>query len=107
MHETIIASKIIEKAKEHGNVKKVIIEVGDLAHLPAFEMKEAMEKLVSWEIEVRPVKAEVKCACGFTGEPAIIEHAHDVAIYECPKCKKIPAEILAGDEIVLKEVVVE
>ncbi|MBN1644582.1 hydrogenase maturation nickel metallochaperone HypA [Candidatus Woesearchaeota archaeon] len=107
MHEGIIANKIIEKAKEHGSVKKIVIEVGDLAHLPANEMKEALLKLVDWEIEVKPVKASVKCSCGFIGEPKIIEHAHDVAIYECPNCKKIPAEILQGDEIILKEVEVE
>ncbi len=107
MHESIIANKIIEKAKEHGSVRKIVIEVGDLAHLPANEMKEAMGKLVNWEIEVKSVKASVKCKCGYSGEPKIIEHAHDVAIYECPNCKKIPLEILSGGEIVLKEVEVE
>jgi Zn finger protein HypA/HybF involved in hydrogenase expression len=107
MHETIIANKIIEKAKEHGSVKKIVIEVGDLAHLPASEMKEVMEKLTDWEIEVHSIKAKVKCKCGYVGEPKIIEHAHDMTIYECPKCKKIPLEILSGGEIILKDLVVE
>ncbi|MBD3361364.1 hypothetical protein GF358_01080 [Candidatus Woesearchaeota archaeon] len=107
MHETIIAKRIIEKAKEHGNVRKVVIEVGNLAHLPAEEMKEAMKKLTDWEIEINSVNAKVKCSCGYEGEPTIIEHAHDVAIYECPQCKKIPSEIISGDEIILKEVIVD
>lgn len=107
MHETIIANKIIEKAKEHGSVTKIVIEVGDLAHLPASDMKEVMEKLTNWEVDVRSVKANVKCSCGFIGEPKILEHSHDMTIYECPKCKKIPNEVLSGGEIILKEVEVE
>jgi len=107
MHETIIANKIIEKAKEHGKVKKVVIEVGDLANLPAFEMEEVMKKMTDWKIEIRPAKAEIKCKCGYKGEPKIIERAHDFVIYECPECKKMPAEVLKGDEIILKQVEVE
>jgi len=107
MHETIIANKIIEKAKEHGNVKKIVIEVGDLAHLPANEMKEVMQTMTNWEVEVIPVKAKIKCRCGYIGAPKILEHSHDITIYECPECKKIPAEVLEGDEIILKEVEVE
>ena len=107
MHESIIANKLIEKAKEHGCVRKIVIEVGDLAHLPASDMKEVMEKLTSWEVEVCSVKSCVKCTCGYEGEPKILEHAHDMTIYECPKCSKIPAEILSGSEIILKEVIVD
>ncbi len=107
MHESIIANKIIEKAKEHGSVTKIVIEVGDLAHLPASDMKEVMSKLVDWDVLVIPVKSTVKCSCGYTGEPKIIEHAHDMTIYECPSCKKIPAEVLSGGEIILKEVIVD
>lgn len=107
MHETIIAKKIIDKAKEHGIVKKIVIEVGDLAHLPAKDMKQVLEDMTSWEIEVIPVKAEVRCKCGYQGEPKIIEHAHDLTLFECPKCKKIPFKILKGEDIVLKDVVVE
>jgi Zn finger protein HypA/HybF involved in hydrogenase expression len=107
MHETIIAQKIIEKAKEQGSVKKIILEVGDLAHLPAEELKEALQKIVPWEIEVHTAKAEVKCKCGYTGEPTIIEHTHDMTIYECPKCGKMPAEVLSGEDIIIKDVFVE
>lgn len=107
MHETIIAQKIIEKAKEQGSVRKVILEVGDLAHLPAEELKEALQKMVDWEIEVHTAKAEVKCKCGYIGEPNIIEHTHDMTIYECPKCRKIPEEIITGEDIIIKEVEVD
>ena len=38
MHETVIANKIITKAKEQGKVNSIVVEVGDLAHLPAKEL---------------------------------------------------------------------
>lgn len=107
MHETIIARKIIEKAKEQGRVRKIIIEVGELASIPAEELKEALRKMIGWEIEMHSAKAEVKCRCGYTGEPHILEQAHDMTIYECPKCKKIPEEIITGEDIILKEVIID
>lgn len=107
MHETIIANKIIEKAKEQGSVKKITVEVGDLAHLPAEEMKHVLEDLTDWVVEVVPVKAEVVCKCGYQGEPKIIEHSHDLTIFECPKCHAVPFKVLKGEDIVLKDVVVE
>lgn len=104
MHEQTIASKIIEQAKEHGNIKSIVIEVGDLGHLPAHEMKEVMEKLTDWEIEVISKPAVIACDCGYTGEPKILQQLHDNNIYECPKCSKSLPKILDGHDIILKEV---
>ncbi|MBD3304605.1 hypothetical protein GF343_05660 [Candidatus Woesearchaeota archaeon] len=107
MHEGFIAKELIDKAKEQGNVKKVTIEVGDLAHLPADELKDALEKRVDWEVEVIRIPGLVECRCGYRGEPKILEKAHDLTLFECPKCKKVPFKIIEGEEIVLKDVVVE
>lgn len=103
MHETIIANKIIEKAKKQGSVKSVKIEVGDLAHLPAEDLKKVLQEMTSWDIKIDCKKATVSCRCGYKGEPKILEKAHDMTIFECPKCHDIP-KILDGSEIVLKEV---
>ncbi|MBU0461414.1 MAG: hydrogenase maturation nickel metallochaperone HypA [Nanoarchaeota archaeon] len=106
MHETIIANDIINAAKKHGKVLKIVVEVGDLAHLPAEEMEATLKKMVKWEVEIKRKKAVVKCNCGFKGEPNIIEHHHDFTLFECPNCKSVPA-IIDGQDIVLKSVDVE
>jgi Zn finger protein HypA/HybF involved in hydrogenase expression len=107
MHEGIIAQQLIDKAKEQGTVKKVTIEVGDLAHLPAEDLKAKLTEMVDWEIEIIKVPGLVECKCGYKGAPKILEKAHDLTLFECPKCKKVPFKILEGEDIVLKDVVVE
>lgn len=107
MHEGFIAQKIIDKAKEQGTVRKIVVEVGDLGHLPASEMKEKLEEMVDWEVEVVEVPAVVECKCGYKGAPKILEKAHDLTLFECPVCGKIPFRIISGEDIVLREVVVE
>lgn len=104
MHEHTIASKIIEDAKQYGNVKSLIVEVGDLAHLPADEMRHVLEDKTDWNIEVVSKKAVVACSCGYVGEPKILQQLHDNNIYECPECSTSLPTILDGSEIVLKEV---
>ena len=52
MHEAAIANSIIKKAEEKGKVKSVLIEVGDLAHLSAEELEEALRGMVSWNIMI-------------------------------------------------------
>ena len=107
MHEQTIAAKIISDAKEYGKIKSLTIEVGDLAHLPAKEMKEVLKKLTNWNIKVISKKAVIACDCSYTGEPKIIQQLHDHNIYECPACSKSLPKILEGHDIILKEVEVE
>ncbi len=106
MHEIIIAKQIIDEAKKHGDVKKIIVEVGDLAHLPAEELEPALRNLANWEIRIIKTKATVQCSCGYKGKPKIIEHKHDSVLFECPKCCSLP-KVLKGDEIILRKVVVD
>ncbi len=106
MHETIIANDIINKAKEQGKVKSITVEVGDLAHLPAHELKETLSTLVKWDVKIIEKKATVKCACGYKGTPKILEKGHDSTVFVCPECNQTP-DILDGKDITLKEVVIE
>lgn len=107
MHEQTIAKNIIDDALKHGKIKSITIEVGDLAHLPANEMKLILEKLTDWKINVERKKAIISCECGFEGEPNIIQHLHDHSVYECPMCKRMLPLVIDGQDIVLKQVEVE
>jgi len=108
MHEQTIAKVIIEEATKHGKVKGVVVEVGDLGHLPANEMEEVLKTLTNWNITVTKKKATIKCkACDYKGEPDIVEKGHDHTVFRCPKCKAMMPKILKGDQIILKEVEVE
>ena len=106
MHETIIANEIITQAEKQGKVLSIKVEVGDLAHLPAHELKECLKSLVDWKIQIINKKALVRCACGYKGEPKILSKGHDSTVFVCPECGDIP-KILKGDKIILKEVEVD
>ena len=106
MHEQSIAQEIIAKAQEQGNVKKIVVEVGDLGHLPASEMLEVLERMVDWDVSVVEKKGVVRCDCGYYGEPRIIEKRHGGALFECPKCGGLP-KVVDGGDIILKQVEVE
>lgn len=107
MHEHIICENIINKAKSYGKVKKIVVECGQLAHLPAKDLKRTLKEHCKFDVVVKEIPAVIKCTeCSFVGEPKVIEHAHDIAIFECPRCGKIP-QILEGDKIVLKSVDVD
>ncbi len=106
MHETVIANNIITEAKKHGEVKDIYLEIGELAHIPKSDLLECIKKLVKWKIHAEEKKAEVKCACGFSGEPKILDRGHDYFFIECPECKKIP-ELIDGKDIKIVKVIVK
>ena len=106
MHETIIAKEIINKAKEHGEVKGILVEVGELADIPADHLLETLETMVNWNVLIKEKKARVKCSCGYEGEPKIVEKRHDFTLFVCPKCSSLP-KVLEGKDIILREVEVK
>ncbi|MBU1976071.1 MAG: hydrogenase maturation nickel metallochaperone HypA [Nanoarchaeota archaeon] len=106
MHETVIANSIITQAKKQGKVKSIIVEVGDLGHLPAHEMKEVLETMTKWAVTVKKKRGTVQCVCGFFGEPKILEKVHGHTHFVCPSCGNTPF-VVDGENIVLKEVEVE
>ena len=108
MHEQTIAKVIIQEAAKHGKVKSIDVEVGDLGHLPANEMEDVLNTLTDWKINITTKKAVIECeACGFLGEPNIVEKGHDHNVFRCPKCMAMMPHIISGDQIILKEVEVE
>lgn len=106
MHEKVFVDQIIKKAKREGDVKSITVEVGDLAHLPAADLEEALKQAVDWKVNIKSKTAKVKCSCGFVGEPKILCREHDLTLFCCPKCEKVP-RILEGYDIILKEVKVK
>ncbi len=103
MHETVFANRIIEEARKEGEITGISVEVGELAHIPARELKEALERLVDWDIEIIEKRAKVRCPCGFEGHPKILEKGHDYTLFQCPRCARVP-EVMEGGDIILKEV---
>ena len=107
MHDTLISEDIINAARKQGKVKGITVEVGDLGHVPAGELKETLLRMVpEWHVNIIEKKAKIRCVCGYEGEPKIIEHTHGHSVFFCPKCDKVP-ELTDGKDIVLKEVEVE
>lgn len=104
MHEQIFAQQIIEEAMKQGDVKAITISVGDLAHVPADDMRNIMISMTDWEIDVINEKAEVVCECGYRGEPNIVEKGHDHNVYKCKGCKRLMPEIISGEDITLVDV---
>ena len=106
MHDLLISRDIIETAKKQGKVKAITVEVGDLGHLPAEELKETLERMIPWKVSIKKKKAKAKCICGYVGEPRIEEHRHGHSVFFCPKCGEVP-EITEGQDIILKQVEIE
>ncbi|MBR9703694.1 hypothetical protein GOV10_06650 [Candidatus Woesearchaeota archaeon] len=106
MHEQVIAKSIIKEAQKHGKVVGIEVEVGELAHIPAHELKDALA-LTGWKLNIKEMPSVIGCECEFYGRPNIIEKGHDSTIFECPRCKAKLPRIVAGDQIVLVGVDIE
>lgn len=103
MHETAIAQMVLNDLKKHKNIKSASIEVGELAEVSAAELEEALNTLSKIKFEVSEKKAKVRCKCGHTGKPEIIEKGHHYSVFVCKKCGEVP-EIIEGNEIRIKDV---
>ena len=106
MHETVFAERIMNEAKKHGSVTAINLEIGELAHVPAHELIECLERIVSWKISHKVISSIAQCSCGYNGHPTILERGHDYFMIECPECKQIP-QLIEGTEIKLVSVTVE
>jgi Zn finger protein HypA/HybF involved in hydrogenase expression len=107
MHETIIAKQIIKEAEKKGNVISVLVEVGELAHIPMEELKETLTTMVNWRCDFVEKKGKIRCGCGYSGAPNVVEKGHDSTFFKCPKCGSVMPEIIDGDKIILKRIEVE
>lgn len=98
MHEMIFVKKILEEAKKAGASNFVRVEVGELAHLSAEELRMALEGASKMDFDIVFRESKVKCSCGYEGRARIIEKNHGYCIFNCPSCNRIP-KILEGGEI--------
>lgn len=103
MHEVRVIKELIDSAKKHGEVKSIVIEVGNLANIKGDHLRSHIKELADWKVAVKEKKGRVKCECGFVGEPKIMVRGHDFVLFSCPWCGDVP-QILEGDKIILKEV---
>ena len=106
MHGIHIAGDLISKAREQGKVKKAFIELGSISNITKEDLSKQMKNLADFNFVIEEIPAKVKCECGYEGKPQVLERQHDLVLFECPLCHKLP-EVVEGDKIILKEVEVE
>jgi len=105
MHTKNIIDNIIKKAEEHGNVKRITIQLGALAPVTQTEIEHIAQHR-NWRVIVEKVPAVVKCKCGYKGEPKVLAREHDIVLFECPACNGTP-DVVQGTEIIISKIEVE
>jgi|SRR3989338_6012163 len=103
MHDLFAVQRIIEEAKKHGEIKEISIEMGELCDLHDHDIKGRIEELTGWIVNFTIKPSNIKCGCGYKGEPKIIEKNHENVLYTCPRCENKP-KVIEGDELILTEV---
>jgi Zn finger protein HypA/HybF involved in hydrogenase expression len=111
MHEQYIAQQLIDAAKKeakqksgNGSFREIVVEVGELGHIPAHDLEHYF-RAFPWKTTITERPSTVHCtACGFRGRPNILEKSHDLTLFDCPKCGKLP-KIIDGHDIKLVKVV--
>ncbi len=106
MHEQAIAKSIVKQAEQYGRVTRLAVECGELAHIPAKDLEEALKAVAKCDVYVSEAPATVTCGCGYTGRPKVELHSHDATIFFCPKCGSVP-KVKEGNGIVIKSLTVE
>lgn len=109
MHEQGIAREIIKQATAAANgrsLKGITVEVGQLGHLPAHEMREVLVTMLPGvEVTITEKPATVRCdECGHRGAPLMLEKGHDHNVFKCSSCGAMLPSIEDGDAIVLVSV---
>ena len=108
MHEMSIATALIEQVLEHAEknnlsrVENVVIEVGAMQLIVSEALETAFAALVAGTpaadavLRLEEVPIQAKCrSCSHAYHPAIDR-------YLCPQCGRADAEIIAGQDIILK-----
>ncbi|MFH1210015.1 MAG: hydrogenase/urease maturation nickel metallochaperone HypA [archaeon] len=103
MHEITICKQLLNQLDKYKNIKSITLEVGTLAPLTKQELKETMETLVNYKVNVIEKEARVKCLCKYKGSPHIIQRGHDFVLFDCPTCGKNPT-IIDGNKIIIKNI---
>jgi len=102
MHEHTFIQAIIEPIKDKENVKVIELEVGELAGITPEHLKEHLVDETGWEVSVSSKQSNIKCECGYKGPARIRQRLHDMVIFDCPKCEKMPLQVEGKDIKILK-----
>lgn len=104
MHEHSFIEAILRNVKDIDKVEMLVIEVGDLGGIDGEHLREHIEEMYDFEVEVVVKESKVSCDCGFKGRAKVLERLHDLVVFECPECGGIP-EVLEGKDIKILKVV--
>jgi len=105
MHEHIFIENIISQVPNKDNVISIEIELGDLAGIESAHLREHLIEHTGWKVDVKTVKSQIKCDCGYSGEARILQRLHDLVIFECPECGNDDVEVIVGKDIKIGKVV--
>lgn len=103
MHEFSFINNIIEDIPDKDDVMGILIEVGDLAEIEADHLKEHLEEITGWEVEIEHKESLIRCDCGYEGIARIKQRVHDILVFCCPECDEVP-EVLEGKDIKILKV---
>jgi len=104
MHEHSFIEAILKNIENPENLKFVKLEVGELAGIEPEHLKEHLREKINCEIEVGGKESFIECSCGYKGRVKILQRLHDLVIFECPNCGKIPENVLGKDIRIVKVV---
>jgi Zn finger protein HypA/HybF involved in hydrogenase expression len=104
MHEQSFIQAILRDIKDIEKVKKLILEVGELAGIEGKHLGDHLIEGRNFEVEILKKESFVKCECGFEGQARILERLHDLVIFDCPRCGEIP-EIIDGKDIKIVKII--
>ncbi|MDH3365205.1 MAG: hydrogenase maturation nickel metallochaperone HypA [Thermoplasmata archaeon] len=117
MHEfsvmSQIVSSVIEEARSRNasKVERVTLELGEFMMLGHAQLKFAFEVLSKDSLldgamlDLRTVKGEIECGCGFKGEASPREDSlHQLtSAFECPKCGEL-AKVTGGRDCIIRDI---
>jgi len=104
MHEQSFIQAVLRDVKDIDKVKKLVLEVGELAGIEGEHLRGHLKEGRDFEVEVLGKESRVRCECGFDGRARILERLHDFVVFDCPECGEVP-EVLEGEDIKIVKIV--
>ena len=117
MHEFSVMSQIvgsvIDEAKKRSasRIEKVTLELGEFTMLGhdqlrfAFDVLSKDTMLEGAALDLRTIKGEIECSCGFKGEASPSDDApHQLAAsFQCPHCGEL-ARVTGGRDCLIRDI---
>ena len=117
MHEFSVMSQIVKSVMEEARsrrasrVESVALELGEFTMLGHDQLRFAFNVLSKDTIlegavlDLRTIKGEVECRCGFKGEASPSEDSpHQLAAsFECPRCGEL-ARVTGGRDCLIRNI---